>query len=123
MIWRNGVNFVVVGLQFINAIYFIPQIGRDVSGVQVPPVALGDSAFPLSSWLMNPYTKQCQHQNSTTLINYRLSRARMVTEGTFGELKDRWRILLRICESNKSVEFDSNSIKHVRFLLANSTLI
>ncbi|CAH3159373.1 unnamed protein product, partial [Porites lobata] len=35
---------------------FIPQISKDVNGVQVPPVVLGDSAFPLSSWLMKPYT-------------------------------------------------------------------
>ena len=35
---------------------FIPQICEDVNGVQVAPVVVGDSAFPLSSWLVKPYT-------------------------------------------------------------------
>ena len=33
----------------------IPYIGKDVSGVLVPPLVLGDSAFPLQTWLMKPY--------------------------------------------------------------------
>lgn len=80
---------------------FIPQISKDVNGVQVPPVVLGDSAFPLSSWLMKPYTNAVSTPKQYN-FNYRLSRARMVTEGAFGQLKGRWRILLRKCESSTS---------------------
>lgn len=163
MIWRNSGNFVVVGLQLMDAILpikcppgnfsckeyhnfysivlmamvdsnyrfvwgtcgfpgnshdavifqstklysdikegtFIPQISKDVNGVQVPPVVLGDSAFPLSSWLMKPYTNAVSTPKQYN-FNYRLSRARMVTEGAFGQLKGRWRILLRKCESSTS---------------------
>ena len=32
-------------------------------------------------------------------FNYRLSRARMVTEGAHGKMKGRWRVLSRKCES------------------------
>ena len=34
-------------------------------------------------------------------FNFRLSRARMVTEGAFGKLNGRFRVLHRNCESNK----------------------
>ena len=34
-------------------------------------------------------------------FNYRHSRARLVTEGAFGRLKSRFRVLFRKCESNK----------------------
>ena len=80
---------------------FIPQISKDVSGVQVPPIILGDSAFPLMPWLMKPYTNASPTPKQY-YFNYRLSRARMVTEGAFGQLKSRWRILLRKCESKTS---------------------
>ena len=58
---------------------------------------LGDSAFPFRIWLMKPYT----HANLTleeTNFNYRLSRARMVVERAFGQLKSRWRVLYRKLE-------------------------
>ena len=76
----------------------IPNIGQSVDGVTVPPLIVGDSAFPLCSWLMKPYTNAVltpQQRN----FNCRLSRARMVTEGAYGQLKGRWRLLLRKCES------------------------
>ena len=34
----------------------LPDIAKDVEGVNVPPIILGDSAFPFQSWLMEPYT-------------------------------------------------------------------
>ena len=67
---------------------FIPMIGKTVRDVTVPPLIVGDSAFPLCSWLLKPYTNAVltpqQHY-----FNYRLSRARMVTEAAYGQLKGR----------------------------------
>lgn len=34
-------------------------------------------------------------------FNYQLSRVRMVIEGCYGQLKGRWRVFLRKCESSK----------------------
>ena len=85
----------------IKELNIIPQISKDFNGVQVPPVVLGDSAFPLLPWLMKPYTNAAPTLKQY-YFNYRLSRARMVTEGAFGWLKGRWRILLRKCESKTS---------------------
>ena len=79
---------------------FIPMIGKTVRDVTVPPLIVGDSAFPLCSWLLKPYTNAVltpqQHY-----FNYRLSRARMVTEAAYGQLKGRWRVLFRKNESSR----------------------
>ena len=65
---------------------------HDVDGERVSPFIVGDSAFPLSTWLLKPYTNAilCPEQR---YFNYRLSRTRMVTEGAYGQLKGRWRVL------------------------------
>jgi hypothetical protein len=71
-----------------------------VKGVAVPPIILGDGAFPLKSWLMKPFGS-ANISRMQRNFNYRLSRARMVTECAFGLLKSRWRVLHRRCESSK----------------------
>lgn len=69
-----------------------------MDGVTVPPLVVGDSAFPLCTWLMKPYTNAGLIPPQRN-FNYRLNRARMVTEGAYGQLKGRWGVLLRKCES------------------------
>ena len=49
---------------------------------------------------MKPYTNAVLSPQQR-YFNYRLSRARMVTEGAYGQLKGRWRVLLRKSESSK----------------------
>ena len=46
---------------------------------------------------MKPYSNSVLTKEQG-YFNYSLSRARMVAEGAFGQLKGRWRILLRKCE-------------------------
>ena len=78
----------------------IPLIGKNVGSVLIPPLILGDSAFPFQTWLMKPFTNAVITPKQSN-FNYRLSRARMVTEGAYGQLKGRWRVLLRKCESTQ----------------------
>ena len=78
----------------------IPSIGKSVGGIDVPPLVVGDSAFPLRTWLMKPFTNAVLSPKQR-YYNYRLSRARMVSEGAYGQLKGRWRVLLRKSESNR----------------------
>ena len=74
--------------RFVWASCGYPKIGKKVGSLLVPPLILGDAAFPLQPWLMKP----CTNANPTPqqrYYNYRLSRARMVTEVAFGQLKGR----------------------------------
>ena len=34
----------------------LPGIAKNVGGVDVPPLIVGDSAFSFQTWLMKPYT-------------------------------------------------------------------
>ena len=80
----------------------LPNMAKAVGEVSIPPLIVGDSAFPLQTWLMKPYTNATLSPKQR-YFNYRLSRARMVTEGAYGQLKGRWRVLLRKSESNKDL--------------------
>lgn len=51
----------------------IPSLGRNVNGVTVSPVILGDSAFPFRTWLMKPFTSAVLTPQQR-YFNYRLSR-------------------------------------------------
>ena len=76
----------------------IPQIGNFENERPINPLIVGNSAFPFRPWLLKSYT-------NTTLspyqryFYYQLLPARMVTEGAYGQLKARWRLLMRKCET------------------------
>ena len=78
----------------------LPRIAKGIGGVTVPPLVLGDSAFPFQTWMMKPYGN-ADLTPKQRYFNYRLSRARMVTEDCYGQLKGRWRVTLRKNESSK----------------------
>uniref|UniRef100_A0A8C1Q087 Zmp:0000000634 n=1 Tax=Cyprinus carpio TaxID=7962 RepID=A0A8C1Q087_CYPCA len=56
---------------------------------------IGDAAYPLKNWLMKGFTNHHALTPQQRLYNYRLSSPRMVVKNAFGQLKVRWRCLLK----------------------------
>ena len=61
---------------------------------------MGDGAFSLRTFMLKP-NRDAVLPDNKRYFNYRNSRARLVTEGAFGRLKIRFRVLFRKCETNK----------------------
>ena len=78
----------------------IPSISKMIGGVKVGPLIVADSAFPCTTWIMKPFTHATLVPEERN-FNYRLSRARTVTEAAYGRLKGRFRVLYRKCECNQ----------------------
>ena len=78
------------------------------SNIEAPYVLLGDAAFPLKEYLMRPFpersTTKGDHKDN---FNYRLSRARMVVECSFGSITSKFRIL------HKCIETDVENAIHI----------
>ena len=74
---------------------FDPRITERVLGVDLNPVILGDPAYPLLNWLVKGYPENQNTPKWQCNFNYRLSRALMTVENTFGRWKGRFRRFLK----------------------------
>ena len=70
----------------------------NVNGHDIGPYLLGDSAYPLSPWLMKPCPEGTRDPREIA-FSKELSSARVKVECAFGVLKSRWRILLKRFDS------------------------
>jgi hypothetical protein len=82
-----------------NSGELLPRWTENIDNTQVPLFLIGDPAYPLMPWLMKAYPGK-RLTEEQKLFNYRLSRARMTIECTFGRLKGRWRCLLKRLDNN-----------------------
>ena len=71
----------------------IPQ-SRPLPGrsINVPYVAVGDDAFPLTTYLLKPFPMSSL-TSEQRIFNYRLSRMRRISENVLGIMAQKWRVL------------------------------
>ena len=55
-----------------------------IAGTTIPLFIIGDSAYPLSKWLMKPFAHNSSLSPQQKTFNYTLSRSRIVVENAFG---------------------------------------
>jgi len=83
-----------MGKQILDGTFGFPeQCNLPGSDKVAPHVIVGDEAFSLHKHIMKPYTRKSARENpAESVFNYRLSRARRVTENAFGLLSQIFRI-------------------------------
>lgn len=82
-----------VGREIYSGRLFPPDEVLPNSNKKLPYVVIGDEAFRLHKHLMKPYSKlSSRADRRKTIYNYRLCRARRVTENAFGLLCQIFRI-------------------------------
>ncbi|XP_050308498.1 uncharacterized protein LOC126744939 [Anthonomus grandis grandis] len=69
------------------------------TNIELPMVIVGDEAFPLKRYLMRPYPGRGL-TNDKAIFNYRLSRARRISENAFGILQQKFRIFNRTLQGD-----------------------
>ena len=80
--------------------HLFPNCKVRYHNVDVPLLVIGDPAYPLLEWMMKPYSDTGRLTRQQLNFNYRLSRARNVVENAYGQLKARWRCLLKRNDSS-----------------------
>ncbi len=85
---------------------FFPLLTRSITGVEIQPLIVADSAYSLSPHVMKPFPDGTLNGPQKE-FNACLSRARINIEHAFGRLKGRWRCIMKRNDSA------TNNIRYV----------
>ena len=66
-----------------------------IQNLDVKPLLLGDGGYPLTAWLLKPYSINLNLSRAQKKFNRELSSSRSSAERAFGILKARWRCLIK----------------------------
>lgn len=105
---------------------------KDLPGTstKVPFVILGDEAFPLLPYLMRPFPRSALEENDeNSIFNYRLSRARMIVECSYGAIYSKFNLLGKAIETKvenavhivKAITLLHNIIKDLEVVAVETT--
>lgn len=86
----------------------LSDLSKELGGVNVPVLIIGDSAFRLSKHVMKPFPFNVERTEEEKKFNYHLSKCRRVVENAFGHLKARFRRL------GKGID---NLMKHANLII------
>jgi hypothetical protein len=75
------------------------KVTENIDECDVPIMLVADSAYPLLPWLMTRFKDNGNLNHCQVKFNYQLSRARMVVECAFGQMKSRFRCLMKKSET------------------------
>lgn len=82
-----------IGKKIASNDFNIPEVKPlPQSNVSLPHFIIGDEAFPLSSYMMKPFSRRTGLDHQKEIFNYRLCRARRVAENAFGLLSQVFRV-------------------------------
>ena len=74
---------------------FPPNWPKVINGTSIPLFIIGDPAYPLTSWLIKPFSDCGRLTAKQQGFNYHVSCACCVVENAFGRLKGRWHSLMK----------------------------
>ncbi|CAB4037988.1 Hypothetical predicted protein, partial [Paramuricea clavata] len=69
---------------------FPNDLTKEINGEEIPPFIVADPAYPLLPWVIKDYPNDKNAPRREWVFNYRLSRARVTVENTFGRWKGRF---------------------------------
>ena len=72
----------------------------NLGGTVIHPLVLGDSAYPLKTWLLPVIKENGALNRDQKKFNKELSKAQIVSEHAFGLLTGRWRALLKCLDED-----------------------
>ena len=72
----------------------------NINGTEIRPLLAGDSAYPLTNWLVKSYSDR---RRAEKVLNLKFGALRSVVERAFGMLKVHWRIALKKVEQKTSI--------------------